>query len=114
MEIEGVKTEKIWYKHYRYVDFNETLKRIEKISQLKALLNANKKNTYPYKRGGKTYWTPTCKGGFTECYIVDENENTFMGWADCSLDDNFVYSVGRSMALDMAIKKMRQHHELPF
>ena len=95
MEIEGVKVEKVWYKHYRY-------------------LRQDPEWVKPYSRG-RTDWTPTCKGGATICTILDENGNTFCQQADCSKKDAFVYKTGRQIALGRAQKQMREYYsEIPF
>ena len=92
MEIEGVKIEKVWYKHYRLPQ------------------EQDKEKIYPYSRG-KMDWIPACRGGLTACTILDENGNEFYAEAECSLKDNFVYATGRKIAYGRALKQMREYYE---
>lgn len=99
MEVEGVKIEKVYYKHYRHVERQDGYWKYE---------------IYPYSRG-KTNWTPACQGGLTACTILDENGNEFHAKSECSLKDNFVYAIGRKIAYGRALKKMQQYYsELQF
>ena len=56
---------------------------------------------------GKTYWEPALRGGVTRCYIYDDTkELVAIGEAQCSLEDQFVYRIGREISLGRALKNL--------
>lgn len=67
-----------------------------------------------YRRAGSFQFTPWCKGGKTEVDIEvldpisGEYEVVITGESRCSLDDNFVYRIGRKLALADAYYKMME------
>ena len=51
-----------------------------------------------YRRGG-TSWSPLERGGYTLCYIYDQNGSLVSSAvAECSPKDNFCYRTGRAIA----------------
>lgn len=86
---------KVWYKHYRCRDGHEVM-------------------LFPYSRGREN-WQPSSKGGLTTCVIEDDSGHIFIGQAECSFKDSFVYAIGRKIAFGRAEKQMRKYYnELPF
>jgi len=78
------------FRHYRVVDFLDG-------------------ELVHYQRGA-TRWTPTPRGGFTECFLQrngegdEEGELVGYGFALCSVLDPFCYRTGRSIARGRARK----------
>lgn len=89
-----MKIEYVYYKHWRY--FDNTLNKCSVMNQPDIPCR--------YTRG-QTKWQPTCMGGLTECHLVLENEIEIVGIAECSLKDNFVYALGRTIAYGRAMKQ---------
>jgi hypothetical protein len=46
------------------------------------------------------------KGGTVVCIIEDDNEQQYIGTANCSLSDHFNYTIGRNIAYGRAKKKL--------
>lgn len=88
-----MKVKKVYYKHYRYYDFN-----------------GHPDLYYPlhhYNRR-KSEWQPSTKGGKTECHLVLEDDYEIVAIAECSLQDNFCYKTGRLISFGRATKQYRQ------
>lgn len=116
--MEIVKT---YYKHYRYVDYLETsCKKAVKNGKLDwyigglsldAKLYGYTFRTQPWRwySKQKTWWTPTPRGGMTECHLVLSNGHELIGKAVCSQKDNFCYKTGRDLSLENAKALLDQH-----
>lgn len=61
---------------------------------------------YSKKNPKYKLFVPGQKGGKTEVTIKDSVGNEFTGTSYCSMQDNFVYKVGRELALAEAIEKL--------
>lgn len=90
-----MEIEKVYYKHYRYFDFEQNHNSVASGDLL------------PYTKQ-KTKWQPTCKGGATQCFVVLENGTKIIGKAICSKQDNFVYAIGRKLACDRAMAVLQK------
>ena len=79
--------QRVYFEHWRYVD------------------GATDKYPLRYTKG-ETEWMPACRGGKTVAHVVAEDGTEVIGEALCSLKDNFVYQIGRDIALGRALKKL--------
>lgn len=55
---------------------------------------------------GQTWWTPTERGGYTECMLTIGDVMVGYGVAECSRKDQFCYKTGREIAFGRAIKSI--------
>lgn len=85
-----MNVKKVYYKHYRYFNFN-----------------GHPDLYYPmqYYNRRKSVWQPSTKGGKTECHLVLEDDSEIVAVAECSLQNNFNYKIGRQIAFGRAVKK---------
>jgi len=93
MENDKMKVKKVYYRHYRYATING---QIDFDALIYGLQHYNRR---------KTKWQPSTKGGKTECHLVLEDDSEIVGIAECSLQDNFNYKIGRQIAFGRAVKK---------
>lgn len=105
------KIKKIYYKHYRYYDYNQDHKSFSfnvngktKYILMYGISKSLEENTLHHYSKSKTQWPPTCRGGLTECHILMNDGTEIIGRAECSRKDNFQYSIGRKLAFGRASK----------
>jgi len=58
-------------------------------------------------------YSPSEKGGFTVCFIMDGDTPVAHGFSECSKKDAFKYSVGRKISFDRAIA-MQDGKKVPY
>ena len=62
-------------------------------------------------RRGKSTWDPAPRGGYTKCFIYDEDDALLgCGKADCSRKDAFCYRTGRNISRGRALKEVQFHY----
>ena len=88
-----MKVKKVYYKHYRYFDFNGHPDLYYEVQH--------------YNRR-KSVWQPSTKSGKTECHLVLEDDSEIVAIAECSLQQNFNYRLGRIISYGRATKQYQQ------
>ena len=81
-----MNVKKVYYKHYRY-EVSGTVPRYRWYKR-----RSKEFKVYPY-------------GGVTECHLVLEDNSEIVAIAECSMQDNFNYKIGRQISLGRAMKK---------
>jgi hypothetical protein len=57
---------------------------------------------------GTSQWTPMPRGGYTRCYVYDQDYLMATGLAECSPRDSFCYKIGRDISRGRALKALKR------
>lgn len=105
-----MKIERMYFKHYRIPKSKYVAMIFDALSDPGYNKKYYRKKYYRYSRC-KTDWQPTARGGKTECHLVLDNGSEIVGTAECSVQDNFCYAIGREIAKGRALKKFEYHKQ---